>query len=57
MIEDLLQVIILMGGNLISWKSKKQTVVAGSSTEVEYCAMAHATCELKHLLEELNFVN
>ena len=47
-----------MGGNLISWKSKKQTIVARSSTEAEYRAMSHATSEpvwLKHLLQELNF--
>ena len=39
-------------------KSKKQTVVARSSAESEYRAMAHTTCELvwlKHLLEELGF--
>ncbi|RVX02349.1 Retrovirus-related Pol polyprotein from transposon RE1 [Vitis vinifera] len=49
---------VFIGGNLISWKSKKQDVVAKSSAEVEYRAMALATCELiwlKHLLRELRF--
>lgn len=47
----------LVGGNLISWKSKKQDVVDRSSAETEYRAMAMATCELiwlKQLLNELN---
>ena len=49
---------VFIGGNLISWKSKKQDVVAKSNAEAEYRAMALATCELiwlKHLLQELRF--
>ncbi|XP_070015070.1 uncharacterized mitochondrial protein AtMg00810-like [Nicotiana sylvestris] len=37
---------IMIQGNLISWKSKKQDVGVGSSAEAEYRAMTLATCEL-----------
>ena len=42
----------------MSWKSKNQNVVARSSAESEYRAMATTTCELvwiKELLGELKF--
>ena len=44
---------VFIGGNLVSWMSKKQDVVPRSSVEVEYRAMALATCKLiwlRHLL-------
>ena len=49
---------VSIGGNLISWKSKKQSVVTRSSAEAEYRVMASAACELvwlKQLLKELQF--
>jgi hypothetical protein len=47
-----------LGGNLVTWKSKKQTVVARSSTEAEYRAMTHTISELtwlQHFLQEIEF--
>ncbi|CAL9004267.1 unnamed protein product, partial [Prunus brigantina] len=47
-----------VGGNLVTWRSKKQNVVSRSSAEAEYRGMAHGVCELlwiKRLLTELGF--
>ena len=45
-----------LGGNLVTWRSKKQSVVARSSAEAEFRAMAQGICELlwlKIILEDL----
>jgi hypothetical protein len=40
----------LLGTLVISWRSKKQTVVAHFSTEAEYCALTDTTSELLWLI-------
>ena len=35
-----------VGGNLVTWRSKKQSVIARSSAEAEFRAVAHGICEV-----------
>ncbi|RDX73816.1 Copia protein, partial [Mucuna pruriens] len=47
---------IFLGGNLITWRSKKQNVVARSSAEAEFKAIAQGICEglwMKIILDDL----
>lgn len=47
-----------VGGNLVTWRSKKQSVVALSSAEAEFRGVAKGICELlwlRRLLGELGF--
>ncbi|XP_074363119.1 uncharacterized protein LOC141703501 [Apium graveolens] len=51
---------IFLGNSPISWKAKKQSVVARSSTEAEYRSMALTTCEvtwLTTLLRDIGIKN
>ena len=48
---------VSLGGNIVSYKSKKQNVVARTTIEVEYRATTSLTSELiwvKQFLQELN---
>ena len=47
---------VFLGGNLVSWRSKKQSIMARSSVEVEFRAMTFGLCKLlwlKIILEDL----
>jgi len=48
---------IFLGPNLIAWWSRKQKVIARSSTKAEYCIIAHSSAEIlwiQELLKELS---
>jgi hypothetical protein len=50
--------VFLAAGGVITWCSKKQTVIALSSTEAEYITLSEAgreACWLRNLCEELGF--
>ncbi|CAL2272719.1 unnamed protein product [Prunus armeniaca] len=47
-----------VGGNLVTWRSKKQKVVSRSSAEAKYYGMAQGVCKLlwlRRLLRDLGF--
>ena len=50
--------VFIVGDGAITWRSKKQTTVALSSTEAEYVALSEAgreACWLRNLFEELGY--
>ena len=49
-----------LGGNLVKWRTKKQSIVARSSTEAKFNSLALGICELiwpKSLMQELKIAN
>ena len=49
-----------VGGNLVTWRSKKQNVVVRSSAEAEFRSVAHGICEvlwIKRILDELKLAS
>jgi len=47
---------MFLGGNLVTWRSKKQNIVARSNVKAEFRAMAQGVCELlwmKIILDDL----
>lgn len=40
---------MFLGGNIVSWKSKKQHIISRSSSEAEYRSLAAGACEVQWL--------
>lgn len=57
--KSIVDYIFMIEGILISWSSRKQSIVAFSSCEVEYVAILYAACQaawIEMLLEELKIM-
>ena len=48
---------VYLGNNLVSWKSKKQSVLDRSSVEAEFKAMCNVTCEVMWILKVCKVLN
>lgn len=51
--------VVYLGNNPISWKSKKQDSVSQSSTEAEYKALAHTAADvawIRNVLRDMDVV-
>ncbi|GJT72124.1 ribonuclease H-like domain-containing protein [Tanacetum coccineum] len=48
---------VFLGNNVLSWKSKKQSVLAKYSIEAQYRAMNSVTCEVIWIMKILNELN
>ena len=46
---------VFLGNSLISWRSKKQTIVSIFFAEVEYCSIATTCCEITWLFQLLEY--
>ncbi|TQE03277.1 hypothetical protein C1H46_011089 [Malus baccata] len=49
--------VVFLGGNPISWSSRKQNIVSRSSTEAEYRAMSFTSAELDWIQQLLQFLH
>ncbi|GJU71912.1 retrovirus-related pol polyprotein from transposon TNT 1-94 [Tanacetum coccineum] len=55
--KSIIGYVVFMGKNLVSWKSKKQSMLSKSSAEAEYKAMNSVTCEVIWIIKVLAELN